>query len=69
VYIRGIFPHNMSWDFSVGIAMDRRVRVRFSIRNIDISLLHSFQTGSGTHLAAYPIGAGRLFPRGKGAVV
>jgi hypothetical protein len=30
----------------------------------DFSLLHSVQTGSGAHLASYPIGTGSSFLRG-----
>jgi hypothetical protein len=33
----------------------------------DFSLIHSIQTGSGTHPASYPVGTGDSFPGGKAA--
>jgi hypothetical protein len=34
------------------------LKIPFAAREIDFSLLHSFQTGSGTHPASYPMGTG-----------
>jgi hypothetical protein len=31
----------------------------------EFSLLHFIETGSGAHLASYPMGTGDFFPRGK----
>jgi hypothetical protein len=43
----------------------RGVGVRFSARARDLYLPHSVQTGSGAYPAAYPMGIGGSFSRGK----
>jgi hypothetical protein len=57
-----------SRDSAVGIATDyglddQRVGVRVPVGQ-EFSLLHVVQTGSGAHLASYPMGTGELFTRG-----
>jgi hypothetical protein len=54
------------WDSSVGIAMGYMldglgIEVRFPARARDLSLLHSFQTGSGVQPAPYLKGNGGSF--------
>jgi hypothetical protein len=39
--------------------------VRFLTENRDFSLLHSLQTGSGAHLASYPMSTEDSIPEGK----
>jgi hypothetical protein len=58
-----------SRDSSVGIALgygldDWGSRVRFPAGAGNFSLHHRVQNGSGAHSASYPIGSGRLIPRG-----
>jgi hypothetical protein len=61
-----------SCDSSVGIALgygldDRGSRVRFPAGAGNFSLHHSFQNGSGTHPASYPMGIRGSIPGGKAA--
>jgi hypothetical protein len=51
----------------IGIATGWTAGVRFPAGARDISLLHSFQTGSGAHPASYPMGTGSCFSGGKAA--
>jgi hypothetical protein len=43
---------------------DREIGVRFPAKARNISLIHSVQTGPGTHPASYIMGAGGSFPGG-----
>jgi hypothetical protein len=43
------------------------IGVRFPAGARDVSLLHSVHTGSGAHLASYPMHTGGDFPEGKAA--
>jgi hypothetical protein len=55
-----------SRDSSVGRATGWMAWVRFTAVQ-DFPLLHSVQTGSGAHLASYPMGTRGSFPGGKAA--
>jgi hypothetical protein len=60
-----ILPAGKSLDNSVRIAIgygldDRMMRVRFPAGAGNFSLQHHVQTGSGTHTASYPMGAGAV---------
>jgi hypothetical protein len=59
----------MSRVSSVGIPMGYRLDARGSIpsRAKYVSLLHSDQTGFGTHPVSYPMGTGGSFPGDKAA--
>jgi hypothetical protein len=59
----------MSRDSSVGIATGYgwTAGVRFLAERRDLSLLHSVQTGSGAHLASYPMDTWDSFPGGRAA--
>jgi hypothetical protein len=48
-----------------GIATDWTAGVRFPGRAPYLFLLHSVQTGSGAHLASYPMSTEDSFPGGK----
>jgi hypothetical protein len=56
-----------SQDGCVGIATGWTVGIWFRTEERDFSLLHSFQTDSGTHPASYPVATGGSFPRDKPA--
>jgi hypothetical protein len=45
-----------------------RIWVIFPAGSRDFSLLHSVQTGSGSHPASYPMGTGGCLPGGKAVV-
>jgi hypothetical protein len=60
----------MSRSSSVGIVTgyglkNRMIGVRFPAGAGNFPLLHHVQTGSGTHPASYPMGAGGSFPEDK----
>jgi hypothetical protein len=61
------FPltHQSQFSMPAGIATGWTVGDRFPAGERDFSLLHSVQTGSGNHLASYPMGAGGSFPWSK----
>jgi hypothetical protein len=46
---------------------DRMIGVRFPAGAANFSLRRHIQSGSGTHLASYPMGTGGSFPGGKAA--
>jgi hypothetical protein len=55
---------NINWEFHC--ILSSFVEIVVDVQDAcDFSLLHIIQTGSGAHLASYPMGAWGSFPRGK----
>jgi hypothetical protein len=62
-YFEVLHQNYQSPDSSLGVALgygldDRCSRIRFPARPGNFSLHHRVQTGSGAHLASYPMGTG-----------
>jgi hypothetical protein len=62
----GYFQWYFSWVFSVPLVGLATAGVGFPPKARDISLLRSFQTGSGAHPASYPMGTEGFLPGGGG---
>jgi hypothetical protein len=62
----GLFGHNRgsAVGIATGYGLDNQ---GVGVRVQEFSFLHVVQTGSGTHLAFYPMGTGASFPEGKAA--
>jgi hypothetical protein len=61
--------HIFSWGAGIAQSVYRQatgwmVRVRFAAQEQDFSLLHSFQTGAGTHPVSYPFAKGAVISVG-----
>jgi hypothetical protein len=67
--IESDYYYNKSRDSSVDTTTGYLLEGRGSIpdRSKIFSLIYNFQTGTGTHLACYPVGPDGSFPGGKAA--
>jgi hypothetical protein len=64
---RNICVLNFGRDSSVGITTGRTIQGLIPGRGKKFSVLYSIHTGSGAHLAFYPMGTGTCIPGDKAA--